>query len=86
MTALDELSIELARGWATQRLSTDVDMLEPRKEWRGVKIWGGGYGKVLQEYLEGGKGRPPAFWDGKARPEQLLPPLKLPLLQHCGCC
>lgn len=69
---IDSLSQEALHDWATRRSGTDTPNLAGW-EWRGYKPWSRAYKYILEEWTKAGLGRPPAFEDGRARPEQLLP-------------
>jgi phage terminase large subunit-like protein len=69
---IDSLAEDAIREWAARRSITESPMLAGW-EWRGTRPWGRPYSAVLQEWETKGRGRPPAFQDGRARPEQLLP-------------
>ena len=70
--AVETLSIDFLKEWATLRAGTSAPSIQGRT-WRGALRWGAQYSQMADDWKRKGLGRPPAFQDGKARPEQLLP-------------
>jgi phage terminase large subunit-like protein len=68
----DKLALAALQAWAQERISTAEEIVE--RPWRGKVPWDKPYQEVLREWQEEDPAlRPPAFRDGLARPEQLLP-------------
>ncbi len=78
--AAKSLMEEALQDWAARRIASDSPQIRGW-DWRGSKPWNSRqdltpeevYRRILEEWEHKGWGRPPAFQDGRARPEQLLP-------------